>query len=84
MLRSTLTVFSFISLLFFPWLFTVVLVLVSAFFIPLLPLAVGLSTDALYYAPHAGSIPLFTLYGAVMSALAIFVQKQLRTSIIKR
>jgi hypothetical protein len=53
-------------------------------FEPLLPLAAGLFVDTLYYMPHGGSVPLFTLIGAFVSVGAFFVRSRLKTSIIGR
>ena len=84
MMRGTLVVLSFISTIFFPWLFTVLLALAAALLEPLTPLALGLFADTLYYPPQAHAFPLFTLYGALVTALAFFVRSRLKTSIIGR
>jgi len=84
MIRRVFTFFSFVSVIFFPWPFTVLLVLVSSCTEPLVPLAVGIFADTLYYAPSVGTLPLFTLYGAVVTIIAFFVRSRLRTGIIKR
>lgn len=81
--NGILTISTFISAVLFPWPLTALLALVASFSEPLVPLAVGLFTDTLYYVPHAGSWPVFTLYGLVVSGSAVFVRRQLRTSIIR-
>ena len=81
-MRGTLTVFTFISVVLFPWPLTVMLALVSSFFVPLLPLAVGLFADTLYYAPQANAFPLYTFFGALATGAAFFVRNRLQTSSI--
>ncbi|MDO8593391.1 MAG: hypothetical protein Q7R59_00635 [bacterium] len=82
MMRGTLTILSFVSAVLFPWPFTALLALAASFTEPLVPLAAGLFADTLYYAPQAHVLPLFTLYGALLTALAFFVRDRLKTSII--
>ena len=84
MMRPFLTFFTLVSLLFFPWPFPAILALASAFFIPLLPLAAGLFADVLYYASGTETLPLFTLYGALVTGIALFVRSRLNASIIRR
>lgn len=84
MIRGMLTILTFISAVLFPWPLTVILALVTSFFEPFVPLAVGLFADTLYYAPQAGALPLFTLYGALATGLAFFVRSRLKASIIGR
>jgi len=81
MIRGTLTILSFVSTVFFPWSFTMLLTLGASFFEPLVPLAVGLFADTLYYAPQSGGLPVFTLYGALITVLAFFVRSRLKGSI---
>ena len=83
MIRGTLTILSFISTLLFPWPLTVILALATSIFDPLVPLAIGLFADTLYYVPHAGTIPLFTLYGALATIAVFFVRSRLQTSTIR-
>ena len=83
MTRGLLVVAAFVSIVFFPWPFAALLALVASVSIPLLPLAAGLFADTLYYAPHAGAVPLFTLCGAALTVAAFFVRSWLSTSIIK-
>lgn len=84
MIRALLAFLSLVSVIFFPWPFTVFLALISALTEPLVLLAVGISADAFYYTPSAQIIPLFTLGGAVATAIALFVRSRLRTGIINR
>ncbi|MFZ3044168.1 MAG: hypothetical protein WA058_03655 [Minisyncoccia bacterium] len=81
--NGILTVSTFISALLFPWPLTALLAFVASFFEPLVPLAAGLFADTLYYVPHSGSWPVFTLYGLVFSILAFLVRRQLRSSIMR-
>lgn len=82
MMRGTLTLLSLVSTVFFPWPLTALLALASSLLEPLVPLAAGLLADTLYYTPHAGALPLFTLYGALATAFAFFVRSRLSKSII--
>lgn len=84
MIRGTLTIFTFVSTILFPWPLTAILAIVASVFEPLVPLAAGLFADTLYYAPQSGAIPLFTLCGALLTIVAFFVRSRLKTSIIVR
>lgn len=77
-----LTVSTFVSVVLFPWPFTALLALATSLSEPLVPLAAGLFADTLYYAPQAGGLPVFTLYGAAISLIAVFVRRWLRASIM--
>ncbi|MFA5942543.1 MAG: hypothetical protein WC798_02630 [Candidatus Paceibacterota bacterium] len=83
MIRGALTLFTFASVVFFPWPLTALFAVVSSFFIPLLPFAVGMFADTLYYSPQAGTVPLFTLYGAIVTGATILVRRRLRAGIIE-
>ncbi len=80
MKAGVFTIASFISAVFFPWPYTVVIAVAAAVFEPLVPLAVGLFVDTLYYSPATSMLPLFTLGGAVASLVAYIVRARLRTS----
>lgn len=82
-MRGLLVLLVFISIIFFPWPLAALLTLISSLFVPLLPLAAGLFADTLYYAPGAASVPLYTLYGALATGIALFVRSRLKTSIIR-
>ena len=82
-MRGVLTLLTFVSVVLFPWPCTVLLVLAGAYTEPLVPLAVGLFADTLYYAPQAHALPLYTLYGAVVTVGAFFVRSRLQASIIR-
>lgn len=80
--NGILTVATFLSALLFPWPLTAALAIVTSFFEPLVPLAVGIFADALYYSPASGGLPMSTIYGLSMSLLAILVRRWLSASII--
>lgn len=82
MIRGTLTLFVFVSVIFFPWPLAAALAVILALFVPLVPLAAGLFCDTLYYTPAAGSWPLATLLGAVLTLAAFIVRNTLDTGII--
>lgn len=84
MMRGTLTILTFVSAVFLPWPFTAILALAVSVFEPLVPLAVGLFVDTLYYAPFSGVLPIFTFYGALLTALAFFVRSRLSEGIINK
>ncbi len=77
MMRGVLTLATLVSVVLFPWPLTALLALAGASIEPLLPLSAGLLTDTLYYTPHTAALPLFTLYGAVITTLAFFVRSRL-------
>lgn len=79
MTRAVLTLAPFLSAMLFPWPLTVLLALAASFFEPLVPLAVGLFADTLYFAPRSGALPLATLYGALATLLAFVVRARLKT-----
>ncbi|MBU6388501.1 hypothetical protein KGQ72_01320 [Patescibacteria group bacterium] len=76
MMRGIFTFFTLASVIYFPWLLTALLALAVSSVEPLIPLAAGLFADTLYYTPQAG-VPLFTLFGAGFSALALLVRSRL-------
>jgi hypothetical protein len=77
------TLLTFLSALFFPWPLTACLALGMALFEPLLPLAVGLFADTLYYFPHGGGLPFFTCAGALVTVGAFFVRSRLKTNPVR-
>ncbi len=79
MTQAIITVATFISVVFFPWPVAVTLALGGALLVPLLPLAAGIFVDTLYYVPHAGALPIFSLFGALVTILAFFVRSRLAT-----
>lgn len=82
MIRRIGTPLAFLSAIFFPWPLTVCIALGVALFEPLLPLAVGLFVDVLYFVPHGFSLPLFTLGGALVTVAALLVRSRLQAGII--
>lgn len=83
MIRGILTILTFVSTILFPWPLTAILSLAISMFEPLVPLSIGLFADTLYYTPVSGSMPVFTFYGALATALAFIVRSRLSTGIIK-
>ncbi len=84
MMHGTLTILTFVSALFLTWPFTALLALIVSIFEPMVPLAVGLFTDTLYYTPQAGNLPMFTFAGALLTAIAFFVRSRLSEGIINK
>lgn len=83
MIRLPLIIFAFASLLFFPWPFSAFVALISSFFVPFLPLAIGLFADTLYYTPKTEALPLLTFYGAIATGIILFVRSRLATGSMK-
>ena len=83
MMRGTLTFFTLVSVVFFPWPFAATLAVVSVFAEPLVPFAAGIFADTFYYTSHANTLPLFTLYGAAVTLVAFIVRNRLRASIMR-
>ncbi len=83
MIRKIGTLLAFFSTLFFPWPFTACLAVGVALYEPLVPFAVGLFADTLYYAPHGGTLPFFTFSGALITLAAFFVRSRLKTSLVR-
>ncbi|MDD2657420.1 MAG: hypothetical protein PHD04_02020 [Candidatus Pacebacteria bacterium] len=84
MIRGFLIFLTFISTVLFPWPLTAILTVIAALFEPLLPFAVGLFADTLYWTPESGLWPLPTLCGALLTVLSFFVRSRLGASIIGR
>lgn len=83
MMRGTLMFLTLTSTILFPWPFAATLAVVGAFAEPLVPFAAGIFADTLYYTPHANALPLFTLYGAVVTIVTLIVRSRLRASIMR-
>ena len=84
MTRKLGTLIACLSVVLFPWPLTAFLSLSISLFEPLVPLAVGMLADTLYYAPVDGAWPHFAFFGALASGTAIFVRSRLKTGSIKR
>lgn len=82
MMRGALTFAALVSAVFFPWPLTAVLMLVSSSVEPLVPLAIGIFADTLYYTPRAGTLPVFAIFGALVTGIALLVRSRLRAGII--
>lgn len=83
MIRALLTVLAFVSTIFFPWPLTALFALAAAFTEPLVPLAIGIFADTLYYTPSVSLVPLFTLAGAAATVIAFFMRSRLRSGPIR-
>ena len=82
-MRGALTILTFVSVVFLPWPLTAILAIFASVFEPLVPLAVGLFADTLYYAPQTEVLPLFTFAGALLTAVAFFVRNRLKTGPVR-
>ena len=87
MMRKIGTLLTFLSVMFFPWPLTAGIALGVAAYEPLVPFAAGLFADTLYYIPHYiphdGSLPLFTIFGALVTAAVFFVRSQLKAGLVR-
>jgi hypothetical protein len=81
-MRGVFTILAFISTVLFPWPFAALLSLGIALYEPLVPLAVGIFADTLYYTPQLGA-PLFVLGGLFATVSAYFVRSRLKPGIIR-
>ena len=82
MTAGILIALSFVSAVLFPWPVTGLLAVAASLFEPLIAFAAGIVMDALYYSAHAARLPWFTMAGALISVLAVFVRDRLKTSTI--
>lgn len=83
MIRIAVLLAAFVSLFCFPWPLTVFLTLSIAYDEPLVPLAVGMCADALYFAAVPGSYWTMTVCGALATIISYWVRKRVHTSIIR-
>jgi len=84
MIRFFLIAISFVSLLLFPWPFSVILTLAASIYVPFLPIAMGLFADTLYYTSKTEALPLLTLYGAITTGIALIVHNRISNNIIRK
>lgn len=82
MMRAVGTILTFLSATVFPWPLTAILALGMAPFEPWVPFSAGLFVDTLYYLPHGSVVPVFTIVGALVTALSFFVRSRLKTGSI--
>lgn len=82
MTAPALVVSSLISLIFFPWPFTILVVLIATAYEPLTALAIGILAEVLY-APTVFAWPSYVLIGLVATLVAFFVRSRLQTGIIR-
>lgn len=79
MMRRVGIIATFISAMLFPWPLTAFLACILAFVEPLIPLAVGVFVDTLYYSPQGAFLPLFTLFGLGATIVSFFVRSRLKS-----
>lgn len=65
----------FASAVFFPWPLTALLALGATYYEPLVPLAVGIFADTLYFAPGSG-FPVWSALGLVATVAAYFFRSR--------
>lgn len=82
MIKNGAIVAAFFSVILFPWPLTAGLALLLAPFEPLVPLAIGIFADTLYYSHQGSLLPMATLSGAVVTVVAFFVRSRLKARIM--
>ncbi len=83
MMRWTLIGLALVSPFVFPWPLVALLALAAAFVSPLMPLAVGTLTDALYYSHTSAAVPWGIILGAIAVLITLGVRRFLETSIMR-
>ncbi|HET9641647.1 MAG TPA: hypothetical protein VFP46_02265 [Candidatus Paceibacterota bacterium] len=74
---------SLLAVFFFPWPFAAVLAIAASLSEPLIAFAVGVFADAVYYSIHAARVPYFTVGGALVSIVIVFVRSRLKSSPVR-
>lgn len=74
---------AFLSLFLVPWPIMAALILVAALLVPPAGVLLGIAADALYFVPGTAFLPFFTLLGLLATALALLVQRFVKTRIME-
>ncbi len=82
MMRIVFSVAAFLSPFFFPFPLTLLLSAVAGFFLPAVPLLVGMLVDLLYYVPESSLLPLGTVCGVLIAAACVLVRQFVKARII--
>lgn len=82
MMRIVFSVAAFLSPFFFPFPLALILSCVAGFFLPAIPLMVGVLVDVLYYVPEASLLPLGTLSGVALAVGCSVVRQFVKARII--
>lgn len=82
-MRIALPVVALLALFFVPAPLSVVLIAASAFVLPFSALALGVCADVLYFSPHPGALPLWSMGGLVATLLALLVHRFVKTRIME-
>ena len=82
MIRILLPLVAFLSLFFFPYPLSALLILASAILLPVSGIAIGIAADILYFSPGAAFMPLWSLGGILATILALLVQRFVKTRIM--
>lgn len=83
MIRYIVPVFSLLGLFFFPWPVSAGLLVVSALFVPVSGLALGILADLLYFSSGAALFPWCSLYGVAVFLFALLVHRFVKTRIME-
>lgn len=82
MMRYVVLLATFLSLVWFPWPITVVLMVVSSIFVPLSGIVFGVLFDMVYAPVGAVSMPLGVLWGSAASLAGYIISRFIRTRIM--
>ena len=74
---------AFLSILWFPYSYTLALSFLASLFFAPVGVVVGIVTDLLYAPVLVGSLPVATLHGVVISLVAYVVGRFIRSRIIR-
>ena len=82
MIRTLLPLTALLSLFFFPYPLSALLILASAIMLPVSGIVLGVAADVLYFSPGAAFMPLWSLGGIFATVLALLVQRFVKTRIM--
>ena len=82
-LRFLIPAFAFLSVFFFPWPVTLVLIFIAALCLPVLGLALGAFADLIYFNAAAAGVPSFLIMGLVATLVALLVHRFVKTRIME-
>ncbi len=83
MMRVVIPILTLFALFFVPALLSVLLIATSALVLPFSALALGVFADVLYFSPHPGALPLWSIGGLCATILALLVHRFVKTRIME-
>lgn len=73
---------AFMLIFMVPWPVALIGILGASLLVPMAGLGLGIVADLLYFIPGTAFMPLMTLYGALISGVALLVHRFVKTRII--